>query len=118
MRRDGAVFVTTQGTESGVITRDFSGTTPLHVTRNVEILQLLLDNGADMQLNDFKRNTPAHYAARDNNLSLIAALIDVGFNIKTTGERGYTVRHTAIDYDSLDVIWYLLDERVGAVLPQ
>ena len=99
-----------------VITRDFSGTTPLHVARNAEILQLLLDNGADMELNDFKGNTPAHYAARDDNLSLIAAPIDVGFDIKTTGERGYTVLHTAIDYDSLDVIWYLLDEGVGAAL--
>ena len=96
--------------------RDLGGTTPLHVAHNAEILQLLLDNGADMELKDFKGDTPAHYAACHDNSSSIAALIDVGFDIKTTGERGYTVLHTAIHYNSSDVIWYLLEEGVGAAL--
>ena len=96
--------------------QDFNGATPLHVARNAEILQLLLDNGADMEAKDFKGDTPAHYAARHDNSSSIAALIDVGFDIKTSGERGYTVLHTAIHYHRSNVIWYLLDEGVGAAL--
>ena len=96
--------------------QDFSGATPLHVARNVEILQLLLDNGADMESKDFKGDTPAHYAARHNNSSAIAALLDVGFDIKTGGECGYTVLHTAIHYHCSNVIWYLIHDGVGTAL--
>ena len=96
--------------------RDCDGVTPLHAARKAENLRLLLDNGADMGSKDFKGNTPAHYAAGSGRLSSIVVLIDAGFDIKTRGEHGYMVLHTAIDYNRRAVVEYLLDEGGGAAL--
>ena len=79
-------------------------------------LQLLLDNGANIESKDIEGNTPAHYAARVGNVSSIVVLIGAGFDLKTRGERGCMVLHTAAYHNRTAVVRHLLDEEVGAAL--
>ena len=96
--------------------QDSRGATPLHLASSAESLQLLLDNGANIESKDIMGNTPAHYAARLGNLSSLVVLIDAGFDIKTRGYCGCTVLHTAAYRNRTAVVKYLLDEVGGAAL--
>lgn len=61
--------------------------TPLHSAASggyVEVADLLLGSGADIEANDFLRRTPLHIAAGNGHLDVIKLLVDRGAKIRTT----------------------------------
>jgi ankyrin repeat protein len=59
------------------------------VARNYpEIAELLLEKGADPNIKDCEGNTPLHFAAEENNLSLLKLLSKKGGNINAVNNYG------------------------------
>ena len=77
-------FVVEKGNEdvNGIqdtITKD----TPLHDAVNIEsleIINLLLDLGADPRLQDWNGNTPLHFAVHKDNLSIVLKLLSLNLD--------------------------------------
>lgn len=70
-----------------------SGNTPLHIAATYEskkIVQLLLDNGADMEAENSSGETPLHLAASQGSLSSLELLLRRGALINAQDKKGYT----------------------------
>ena len=59
-----------------------------------ESIQLLLDHGADMSIQDENGNTAAHYAAFDNQREAYVMLLHNGYDESTVNKES----KTALDY--------------------
>lgn len=81
--------------------RDTNHQTALHlacgVYANLEIASLLVENKADVNIQEKKGNTPLHFAAQQGNLSLCKLLLNVE-NIKLE----------IVNKDKLSVLHYLI----------
>lgn len=64
---------------------DSDGTALHHVINNTYILQLLIENGADVNGKNASDNTPLHYAVAENLLESSKMLIENGANINSKG---------------------------------
>ncbi|MBN1411870.1 MAG: ankyrin repeat domain-containing protein [Spirochaetales bacterium] len=53
---------------------------------NLEIVKILMQNGANPNEKDFKKNTPLHYAFRDDRLAITKYLVDNGADILLRNE--------------------------------
>ena len=74
------------------------GLTPLHISamiRNQDVVQLILDNGANLEACDAGGKTPLHRAAQCGNTSTLRCLIKNGGNIFTTDNDGRNPLHDA-----------------------
>ncbi|PRC90614.1 ankyrin repeat domain-containing protein [Solimicrobium silvestre] len=72
--------------------RDWSGDSPLHIAvilGDISIVEVLLDNGADVNALDERQFTALHFAAMKNNAEIIVVLLDKGAdrNIKNDDGR-------------------------------
>ncbi len=71
--------------------------TPLHVCKDPEIIDMLLERGADLNARDDSANTPLMTAIRfDAPEEVIQRLIDRGANINAASSSGYTPLHLSI----------------------
>jgi len=90
--------------EIAVDSQDFLGRTALHYAAGadfgtayrydawpVEIVQLLLDSGADINAKDTTGRTPLFYAVCEPDNSAIKFLVDRGADLHCVDNRGYTV---------------------------
>lgn len=96
---------------SGALQSFFSGKTALHValsqgTQDTDIVELLLDHGANVNAQDANGNTPLFYAAR--NAELAKLLLARGAHVNTGDIRGSTSLHSAVWADNVAVIRLLL----------
>jgi len=85
-----------------VNSRGVLGATPLHsavVTGEKEMVELLLDNKADVSLTDEAGNTPLHYAAGMNNKPAMELLLARGARIDARTNLGRTPLHLAAEMD-------------------
>lgn len=79
-----------------IATRDTDGSTPLHCASwkgHVEIVELLLENGADIQArnqNDHWGDTPLHAAAHGNQKAVAKILIARGADVRAVNSSGRT----------------------------
>jgi TonB family protein len=71
--------------------------TPLHMTRNPGIVRELIDNGAEIDAVDYKKNTPLHLACRFGDMETVVLLIHHGANVNFQNKRGLTPLHFAVD---------------------
>lgn len=85
---------------SPVSARDLKGLTPLHVAverKDVNIVQLLLDRGADVNAQDRYGRTPIHYAARAFcGETILAMLFRRSPSLDTIDFMGSTPLHVAV----------------------
>ena len=78
-----------------------------------EILELLIENGADLHHIDKEGVSVFDVAVTYNTLSIIDRLLESGFDLSTpTRKSGFTPLMGAVCYGRVDVVKKLLDQRV------
>ena len=72
---------------------DSKGATALHYAAlrgRYTVVQMLIENGAMLDVQDHLGNTPLHYAAFSNHISTVCLLCDFGANLKLVNKDGLT----------------------------
>jgi ankyrin repeat protein len=75
---------------------------------NKAIVELLLENGADVNAKHNKDHTPLHFAVRTGKKEVVKLLLTNGARINTKDEWGYTPLHWAARKGNLEVLEMLL----------
>ncbi|UKZ57383.1 hypothetical protein TrVGV298_011238, partial [Trichoderma virens] len=90
------------------------GSTPLHMAvKRKDIVQILLDNDADMEAIDLEGRTPLYQALADGTIGVADLLIDKGADVATAAKDGRTPLHMALtEYGPPEAIELLL--KLGA----
>ncbi|KAI9434714.1 hypothetical protein H4582DRAFT_1855816 [Lactarius indigo] len=86
--------------------------TPLHAAlrgRDVEIVWLLLENGADLDIRGYYDETPLHRASVVGFLDVVRWLLDRGVDLEAQAEDRSTALHFAASNGSLEVAEILLE---------
>ncbi|UJR15770.1 hypothetical protein I4U23_002704 [Adineta vaga] len=86
------------------------------VVGNIEILKLLVDNGADVNLKDSKNFRPIHYAAWQGRTETVFILLRCGANINEQSLNGDTPLHLASQYGHLEIVQLLLFHHADPTL--
>ncbi|XP_031573118.1 palmitoyltransferase AKR1-like [Actinia tenebrosa] len=97
---------------SSVDTVGWHGMTPLHraATRgNIEILELLLGAGADVNKENAFGETPVHYACQMASLRFLSILVDNGADMKREDKGGRGCVHHAARSGSIWKVHYLVE---------
>lgn len=79
---------------------------------NIEMMQLLLDSGANTNLRDNRGNTPLHRAARKGNLAAVTLLCRSGSATDVKNTRHRTPLMEARRHGHSAVVQYLLQRDV------
>ncbi|XP_067115789.1 cyclin-dependent kinase 4 inhibitor D [Osmerus mordax] len=74
---------------------------------NVTIANLLLEHGADPNIQDRQGVTPAHDAARTGFLDTLRVLVEFGASVNTPDQSGALPIHIAVREGFLDVVEFL-----------
>ncbi|XP_066269652.1 protein fem-1 homolog A-like [Branchiostoma lanceolatum] len=97
-----------------------NGTTPLHKAMEVgdrhaslELTELFMGHGAEADAKNRWGNTPAHLAARCNNVDALRALIARGADITCKNNNGNTVYDRALHYGSEAIRDFILRRAAG-----
>lgn len=91
--------------------QDDHGMSSIHeaaVGGNIEILKLLIDNGANVNLKDTKGLRPLHYAAWQGRSEPVFILLRRGANVNEQSLTGDTPLHFACQYGHNDIVQLLL----------
>lgn len=88
--------------------------TPLHIASekgDLEMVQLLLlDKGAKKELKNKQECTPLHLASAKGHTDTVETLLKAGASIKTCTLYGYSVLHTAAQFNRPTIIKMLLEK--------
>jgi hypothetical protein len=87
------------------------GMTPLHDAArkdNVEIVRLLLQNGAEVNARSIDGNTPLHFAAFQGHVDILHLLVENGVDLEAQSINGWRVLHNATLYGHLPFIQELI----------
>lgn len=87
--------------------------TPLHMAclnGHPELVQLLLDYGADIEARDGIERTPLILSVESRNLRVAETLVERGADINAQAIRGYTALLLAARNDFEDMVNYLIDQ--------
>jgi len=90
------------------------GITPLHVAATIgndSMIQVLLDNKADINLKDKSGSTALHDAARKGHESVVKILIKHGTNIDEKRNRGKTPLHVAVENNHENIVKLILENE-------
>ncbi|MGL9761743.1 MAG: ankyrin repeat domain-containing protein [Wolbachia sp.] len=88
------------------------GRTSLHLasgTGECDKAKLLLDRGANTEVQDEFGYTPIFLATQSGKWSIVKLLLDKGANIDAQDKEGHTLLHFAAQKDNLDMFQFLLD---------
>jgi len=101
---------------------DYSGPlhgTPLHIACRIgdqEIVRLLVEAGADLEIKDVGRETALSIAAGNNHTELVAYLLEAGADVHAKGPNGLQPIHFACERAGRDVLELLLSHGVDVNL--
>ena len=84
---------------------------------NLEILQLLHQAGADINISDKGGLTPLHIASRNGHLNIVQALLSIGANPNQVDSIQWSALHWALKNDHDDLI-ALLSQHTAAEIKQ
>ena len=73
----------------------WGGFTPLHWAKNIALVELLISAGADVNVKDYKGDTPLHRAVWMDNIELAKLLIASGTDVNAKDNYGETPLHLA-----------------------
>ncbi len=89
--------------------------TPLHIaceTENIEIIKLLVEAGADLEIKNVGRESALVIVIKKNNLELTTYLIEQGADINSKGPNGLLPIHFACFYAGKEIINLLLSKGI------
>ncbi|MAN25651.1 MAG: hypothetical protein CME10_15425 [Gemmatimonadetes bacterium] len=69
----------------------------------MDIADLLINNGANVNLKSESGDTALHYAAKKNHIDIVEMLLKNGADINITGYRGLVPLHFAVTFDSVQL---------------
>jgi ankyrin repeat protein len=77
-------------------------------TGNVEDVEKLIEEGADVNARGNIRSTPLHYAAKKGNTAVVKILLQNYADVNLKNKKRYTALHYAVDKGHIPVIMVLL----------
>lgn len=92
--------------------KNASGLYPLHsalVGKNNTLVKMLLEAGADVNIQEVSGITPLHLAASQGNLEIIICLLEAGADVSTQTKSGKTAGDWAADNGWVDIARILND---------
>ncbi|KAK3323204.1 ankyrin repeat-containing domain protein [Cercophora scortea] len=93
--------------------QNLTGFTPLHwavMKGNIDHLQRLIDQGADVEALDFAGRTPLHWAVQDGNTECAGVLLRAGYNINASSvQEPRTPLFLAIQSERYNMVHFLLE---------
>ncbi|CAF0792935.1 unnamed protein product [Adineta steineri] len=99
--------------------QDDNGMSSIHeaaVAGNIEILKLLIDNGANVNLKDNKGLRPLHYAAWQGRSEPVFILLRRGANVNEQSINGDTPLHLASQYGHNEIVQLLLFHQADSTI--
>ena len=95
------------------VNTDMLGETPLFTATSYDkydISELLLENDADPNLQDFEyMDTPLINSTNNNNTDIVYLLLEYGANPDLQNRYGYTPLHIACENGNIDIVYLLLE---------
>lgn len=79
---------------------------------NIDVIKLLIVNGADVNKRNKDGGTPLHEAVKRNEVETIKALMEAGANPRLVNKDGQTPLDIAIKKENKDIRQFLLQKRV------
>jgi len=99
-------------TECDVDCQSKAGISPLHIavkTRNLTLVNYLLDHGADVDIQDNNGHTPLLYAISQRRLKIVQALVTHDADVNLANGAGITPLQQAAYSNDFAIVDYLLD---------
>ena len=93
-------------------TQDTQGNTPLHLAAYkgyMEVAELLIAEGADVNCRNKHGDTPIHYAAKGGQKNIIEFFLSKEVDVNITDYHGRTPLHHAVSWEHKDTVQYLLE---------
>ena len=75
---------------------------------DTDVVQLLIDAGADIETTDHKGGTPLHYACALGELEVVEMLVEAGAGVRATNDDGRTCLMLAACYGQTETVRYLV----------
>ena len=91
--------------------RDSENKTALHWAANkhhTDVVQVLIDAGADIDTKDNEGHSPLHYACNDGELDIAKILVEAGAGVHATDDNGDTCLILAAYYGHTETVSYLV----------
>ena len=91
--------------------RDINLNSPLHIAlenQNPEIINYLLDQGADVNHENAWSESPLYSSIRMNNIKIIKIIIKNGGNVNVKNNHGESPLHIAVRIGNIEIIDYLI----------
>ncbi|TMW67257.1 hypothetical protein Poli38472_012373 [Pythium oligandrum] len=82
---------------------------------DTEIVQLLLERGADVDLEDASLQTPLHVALRNAHLEVARMLIESGADVCALDETHQSPLHLAVSHDWVEIVRLILDKDSSGI---
>ena len=90
--------------------RGSGGDTALYIASHkvfADVVELLIDAGADIEVTDDKGRSPLHTACLNGNIAVVKMLVKAGAEVRATDNEGSTCLHIASYYGRTETLRYI-----------
>ena len=85
---------------------------------SLNIVKNLVEQGADVNLKDYRNKTALHYAVEAKSLEIVKYLVEHGADVNCKTRRGATALHFAVGTGSLEMAKYLVENGAKVTTKQ